>query len=86
MRRTLKRTERQPLCLKKGFSPPYRAKKGGLNSKLHALCDDQGRPVRLYLTAGQVSDFKGADVLLADLPAETKEVIGDRNYDSNIIR
>ncbi|NHN96343.1 transposase, partial [Acetobacter thailandicus] len=60
--------------------------KGELNSKPHAMCDDQGRPVRLYLTAGQVSDFKGADVLLADLPAETKEVIGDRGYDSNIIR
>ncbi|MFT8897868.1 MAG: hypothetical protein ABF968_13050 [Acetobacter sp.] len=46
--------------------------KGGLNSKLHAVCDDQGHPVRLYLTAGQVSDFTGADVLLADLPAGTE--------------
>ncbi|MCI1243617.1 MAG: transposase [Acetobacter fabarum] len=48
--------------------------------------DDQGRPVRLHLTAGQVSDFKGADVLLADLPDEAEEVIGDRGYDSNKIR
>lgn len=47
------------------------------------MCDDQGRPVRLYLTAGLVSDFTGADVLLADLPAGTEEVIGDRRYDSN---
>ena len=45
------------------------------------MCDDQGRPVRLHLTAGQVSDFKGADVLLADLSDETEEVIGDRGYD-----
>jgi transposase len=50
------------------------------------VCDDQGRPVRLHLTAGQVSDFKGADVLLADLPDETEEVIGDRGYDGNKIR
>jgi transposase len=50
------------------------------------VCDGQGRPVRLHLTAGQVSDFKGADVLLADLPGETEEVIGDRGYDSNQIR
>ncbi|AQS84644.1 transposase [Acetobacter aceti] len=57
-----------------------------MNSKLHAICDGQGRPVRLHLTAGQVSDFKGADVLLADLPDETEEVIGDRGYDSNKIR
>jgi transposase len=41
------------------------------------VCDDQGRPVRLHLTAGQVSDFKGADALLSDLPDETEEVIGD---------
>lgn len=34
----------------------------------------------------QVSDFRGADVLLADLPDETEEVIGDRGYDSNQIR
>ncbi|MBV1825228.1 IS5 family transposase [Komagataeibacter oboediens] len=60
--------------------------KGGLNSKLHAVCDGQGRPVRLHLTAGQVSDFKGAEVLLADLSDETEEVIGDRGYDSNRVR
>ncbi|KXV16957.1 transposase [Acetobacter malorum] len=57
-----------------------------MNSKLHAMCDGQGRPVRLHLTAGQVSDFKGADVLLADLPDQTEEVIGARAYDSNRIR
>nr|WP_242010968.1 IS5 family transposase [Acetobacter musti] len=57
-----------------------------MNSKLHAVCDGLGRPVCLHLTAGQVSDFKGADVLLADLPDETEEVIGDRGYDSNKIR
>ncbi|MCX2560965.1 IS5 family transposase [Acetobacter farinalis] len=73
--------------LKKGLFPRHIGRtKGGLNSKLHAVCDDQDRPVRLHLTAGQVSDFKGADVLLADLPDETEEVIGDRGYDSNRIR
>ncbi|MCE2574084.1 transposase [Komagataeibacter sp. FNDCR2] len=60
--------------------------KGGLNSKLHAVCDGLGWPVRLHLTAGQVSDFRGADVLLAVLPDETEEVIGDRGYDSKRIR
>nr|WP_242010974.1 IS5 family transposase [Acetobacter musti] len=57
-----------------------------MNSKLHAVCDGKGRPVWLYLTVGQVSDFRGADVLLADLPDETEEVIGDRACDSNRIR
>ncbi|WP_408742403.1 IS5 family transposase [Acetobacter persici] len=74
------------LLSKRGFPRHIGRTKGGLNLKLHAMCDDQGRPVRLHLTAGQVSDFKGADVLLADLSNETEDVIGDRRYDSNTIR
>lgn len=50
------------------------------------MCDGQGWPVRLHLTADHINDFKGADVLLADLPDEIEEVIGDRGYDSNQIR
>ncbi|WP_408885665.1 transposase [Komagataeibacter xylinus] len=57
-----------------------------MNSKLHAVRDGQGRPIRFHLTAGQVSDFKGIDVLLAHLPVGTEEVVGDRVYDSNRIR
>jgi hypothetical protein len=30
--------------------------KGGMNTKLHAICDSQGRPLNLFVTAGQVSD------------------------------
>ncbi len=56
-----------------------------MNTKLHTLCDNQGRPVRLYLTEGQRSDFQGAEVLLKNLPkAET--LIGDKGYDSDNIR
>jgi transposase len=50
--------------LKKGAFPRHIGRtKGGLNSKLHAVCDDQGRPVPLHLTAGQVSDYTGAVAL-----------------------
>ena len=59
--------------------------KGGLNTKLRTLCDNLGRPVRLHLTEGKRSDFKGADVLLKDLP-QAETLIGDRGYDSNKIR
>ncbi len=31
--------------------------KGGMNTKLHAICDSQGRPLNLFVTAGQVSDY-----------------------------
>jgi len=50
--------------------------KGGLNSKLHAVCDGEGRPVRLLLTEGQQSDHKGAATLLPELPV-AKEILGD---------
>jgi hypothetical protein len=42
--------------------------KGGMNTKLHTLCDKQGRPIRLHITEGQRSNYKGADVLPKDLP------------------
>jgi transposase len=56
-----------------------------MNTKLHAVGDALGRPVRLHLTEGQRSDFKGADVLLPDLP-DTKTLIADRGYDSKKVR
>ena len=58
--------------------------KGGLNSKLHAVCDGTGRPLVLLLTAGQMNDHKGAALILPALPA--KDLIADRGYDSNRFR
>ena len=40
--------------------------KGGLNTKLQALCGNLGWLVRSHRTKGQSRDFKGADVLLKD--------------------
>ena len=56
-----------------------------MNTKLHTLCDNLGRPVRLLITEGQRSDFKGADVLLKDLP-RAKALLGDKGYGSDKIR
>ena len=33
--------------------------KGGMNTKLHAVTDTIGRPIRFFMTAGQVSDYNG---------------------------
>jgi transposase len=49
--------------LKKGLFPDVSAK-GGLNSKLHAVCDGRGRPLIMLLSEGQTSDFKGAASML----------------------
>jgi transposase len=56
-----------------------------LNSKLHAVCDGQGRPIRLLLSEGQMSDHTGAALLLDALPRPST-LIGDRGYDSNAFR
>lgn len=59
--------------------------KGGLNSKLHAVTDALGRPIRMFLSAGNVSDYKGARALLSSLP-KAKWLLADRGYDADWFR
>jgi transposase len=59
--------------------------KGGLNTKLHAVTDAKGRPLRFFMTAGQVSDYTGAAALLSSLPA-AEWLIADRGYDADWFR
>jgi transposase len=59
--------------------------KGGMNSKLHAVTDAVGRPLRMFLTAGQRSDYIGARALLRDLP-NVKHMLADRGYDADWYR
>ena len=61
------------------------APKGGLNSKLHAVCDGQWRPIMLLLAEGQMSDHTGAFLLLSALPRD-RELLGDKGYDSDWFR
>jgi transposase len=56
-----------------------------LNSKLHAVCDGQGRPLIMLLTEGQTSDYKGAALMLDALPP-AKALLGDRGYDADWFR
>ena len=59
--------------------------RGGLTTKIHALVDAEGRPVRLTLTAGQAGDAPAAERLLP-LVARGATLIADRAYDTNAIR
>ena len=59
--------------------------KGGMNTKLHAICDSPGRPLNLFVTAGQVSDYTGARALLSSLP-KVDWLLGDRGYDADWFR
>ena len=56
-----------------------------MNSKLHAVCDGLGRPLILLLTEGQMSDYKGAALMLKALP-DAKELLGDKGYDADWFR
>ena len=50
-----------------------------MNTKLHAVTDDSGRPVRFFITADQVSDYTGAAALMNELP-EADWLLADRGY------
>ncbi|MGD9811705.1 MAG: IS5 family transposase [Sphingomonadaceae bacterium] len=72
--------------LKKGLFPRRIGRtKGGLNSKLHAVCDQKGRPLVMLLSEGQMSDYKGAALMLDALP-RAKALLGDRGYDADWFR
>jgi IS5 family transposase len=59
--------------------------KGGLNMKLHAVTDAEGRPIRFFMTASRVSDFTGAAALPGSLP-KAEGVPADRGNDSDRLR
>jgi len=59
--------------------------RGGLTTKIHALVDAEGRPVRLALTPGQAGDAPIAPDLLSKV-GQGAILIADRAYDTNAIR
>lgn len=53
--------QRRPaLPLRKGARRLIGRTNGGMNTKLHAICDSEGRPIDLFVMAAQVSDYIGA--------------------------
>ncbi len=56
-----------------------------MNTKLHAICDSQGRPLNLFVTAGQVSDYIVSRALCDSLP-DVDWLLGDRGYDGDWFR
>ena len=49
------------------------------------MTDALGRPIRLFLTAGNVSDYIGARALMSSLP-KAKWLLADRGYDADWFR
>ena len=59
--------------------------RGGLTTKIHAVVDAEGRPIRLELIAGQAHDGSVATGLLGGL-GDGATLLADRAYDSDAIR
>ena len=59
--------------------------RGGMNSKLNVVCDGKGRPIQMYLSAGQTSDYVGAAGLLR-LLLPVKCLLAGRGYDADWLR
>ena len=56
-----------------------------MNTKLHAVTDAEGRPIRFCMTAGQVSDYTGAAALLGSL-SKAEWLLADRGYEADWFR
>jgi transposase len=56
-----------------------------MNPKLHVVCDSKGRPIQMYLSAGETSGYTNAKGLLTNLP-RTKVLLADRGSDTEFVR
>ena len=59
--------------------------RGGLTTKIHAMVDAEGRPIKLALSPGQDHDSTKALLLLDDL-GNGSTLLADRAYDTDAIR
>jgi transposase len=56
-----------------------------MNTKLHAVTDADGRPLRFFMTAGQISDCTGAASVLGGLP-KAERLPANQSHDANRFR
>jgi transposase len=60
--------------------------KGGFTTKIHLRTNAEGLPIAAEITGGEVSDYKGYDLVMdADAPAP-KVLLADKGYDADRIR
>jgi hypothetical protein len=60
---------------------PVRSR-GGFTCKVHARCDNQGRPLGFILTGGEASDYGAVDGLKA-LPVTTPKPCSPKGHDGD---
>ena len=58
--------------------------KGGMNSKIGAVVDEAGQPIRLLLSAGNDADISHAQILVEEIPGTM--LAADKGFDSDPFR
>jgi transposase len=79
------RVHQHAACIARNKRQSMGRSRGGLTSKIHALVDTNGLPIRLALTAGEAHDNRLARKLLSRLKSGTM-LLADRGYDADWIR
>jgi transposase len=79
------RVHQHAACIARNRSQSMGRSRGGLTSKIHAVVDTNGLPVRLALTAGEAHDNRLALSLLSRLRSGSM-LLADRGYDADWIR
>lgn len=60
--------------------------RGGKNTKIHALVDGLGNPVKVSFTGGNVSDCSEATALLSKMTIMGSDILADKAYGTVEIR
>src|SRR3954463_16105213 len=76
------RVHQHAACIIRNKRQSMGRSRGGLTSKIHALVDTNGLPIRLALTAGEAHDNRLVGKLLSRLKSGTM-LLADRGYDAD---
>jgi len=82
---TIVRVHQHGGCIARNREQSMGRSRGGLTSKIHAVVDTKGLPMRLALTTGEAHDNRLAFPLLSDLKPGAM-LLADRGYDADWIR
>lgn len=79
------RVHQHGACITRNQRQSMGRSRGGLTSKIHAVVDSNGLPVRLALSPGEAHDVRLAEKLLSRLKSGSM-LLADRGYDADWIR
>ena len=82
---TIVRAHQHATCIRHGVAEEIGRSRGGLTTRIHAVVDENGLPIKLALAPGHQHDSLSAADLLNDVP-EGGMLLADKAYDSDAIR